>query len=364
MRRTRVPRRAGLVERAWRKRAVAVALALFALGRVAVAHAQGTSPSTGGIAPGTFGTGEAKSRPEHVEEDLVGTPRDIRTVPRAPTLPDLTHRAPELSYEHTAASVKPRTTGPVDPTTARLTSHLFNFDFEVPLTRWLYGGTTWGFSAARAAESEKASFVAGQPMIFARVVRSAFHEKYAIGAGLGFSPPVFSYGDDSEAARFEAGSASTLVSVVRPWDVSTFLDRRFTTRPWIDLRVAFRRFVLQARQGLDANLRSSGAACGGNEVCERAGDLQLISTTTLYAAWQPRREVAIGIEAWQIYLLKTRSDVADDRRSALALSPSVRFYYRWVEPAVSLLFPVGPPLLGAADSYYALRFDLRMWFGT
>ncbi|MBI2394711.1 MAG: hypothetical protein HYV09_34400 [Deltaproteobacteria bacterium] len=359
----RTTRLAGPAGRALASRAVGLVFALFTVGRVAVAHGQGTSPSTGGIAPGSFGTGEAKSRPEHVEEDLIGTPRDIRTVPRAPTLPDLTHRAPELSFEHTAASVKPRTTGPVDPSTARLTSHLFNFDFELPVTSWLYGGSTWGFSAARAAESDTASFVAGQPLIFARVVRSAFHEKYAIGAGLGFSPPVFSYGDDSEAARLEAGSASTLVSVVRPWDVSTFLDRRFTTRPWIDLRVAFRRFVVQARQGFDANLRSSGAACAENEVCERAGDLQLISTTTLYAAWQPRREIAVGIEAWQVYLLKTRSDAADDKRSALALSPSVRFYYRWVEPAVSLLFPVGPPLLGAADSYYALRFDLRMWFG-
>jgi hypothetical protein len=89
----------------------------------------------------------------------------------------------------------------------------------------------------------------------------------------------------------------------------------------------------------------------------------LISTTALYVAWQPRREVALGIEAWQVYILSTRLSVADRDRSAFAVSPSVRFFYRWVEPAVSVLFPIGSPLFNTADSYIALRIDLRFWFG-
>ena len=46
-----------------------------------------------------------------------------------------------------------------------------------------------------------------------------------------------------------------------------------------------------------------------------------------------------------------------------AISPGFRFFYRWVEPGVSLLLPVGAPLLGAVDNYVALRVDLRVWFG-
>lgn len=328
--------------------------ALLAIGS---ASAQGS----GGIPAGTFGSGEAKSRPEQVDEDLIGTPRDVRTLPRAPTLPDLTHRAPELSIEHTVASVAPH--GQTDPSVARLTSHLLHLDFEIPLiTPTLYAGAEWGFAAARGPEAPKGAFVSGQPQLFARIVRSFGRERYSLGAGLGVAPPLFRYDDSPEATRLEKGATSSLVSIVRPWDLSTFLDRRLTARPWIDLRAAVGKLLVQARQGIDVGLRTQGA-CAENVVCDRAGDVQLVSLTTLYVGWQPRKEVALGVEAWEVYLLKTALSVSDRDRSALALSPSIRFFYRWLEPAVSVLFPVGQPLLNAVDSYYALRIDLRVWFG-
>jgi len=321
-----------------------------------VARAQGT----GGIPPQTFGSGELKSRPDDVEEDLVGTPRDLRTLPRAPTLPDLTHRASELSGEHTMASVRPRGAGDQP----RLTAHIFSFDFEAPLGRGFYAGSVWAFGAARAPEDTGGSkFVGGQPMLFARAVHTFQHERYAVGAGLGVLPPVFTYDDRDEASRIEASTASTLLAVVRPWDISTFLDRRLTARPWIDMRVQWRRALVQARQGVDVNFRTGAPTCGVGSTCDRSGDLQLLSISTLYVAWQPTREVALGVEAWQVYVLETRLPIADRDRSAFAISPSVRFFYRWVEPAVSLLFPIGPPLLGTADSYFGLRIDMRVWFG-
>lgn len=317
----------------------------------------------GGIPTGTFGSGEAKARPEHVEEDLVGTPRDLRTVPRAPTLPDLTHRAPELSTEHTIASITPRTSSaPTDRETSRLSAQLFHFDYEMPIAPWLYTGAEWGFAAARGPTDSGTTFVPGQPQLFARVVRSLTRERYSVGAGLGLLPPVFTYDDRDDRARLEGSTASSLAGVVRPWDLSTFLDRRFTARPWIDLRVALRRFVVQFRQGIDVNFRTSAAPCTTG-ACDASGDLQLLSTTTLYLGWQPTREVALGVEAWEVYLLKTRAQIADRDRSVFALSPSVRFFYRYVEPAVSLLFPIGSPLMNAADGYFALRIDLRVWFG-
>lgn len=316
-----------------------------------------------GIAPGSFGSGEGKARPEVVREDLIGTPRDIRTVPRAPTLPDLTHRAPELSTEQTIASVTPRVSNqPTDRDEARLTSHLFHFDYEMPIVPWLYGGAEWGFAAARAPTASGTTFVPGQPQLFARAVHSFKHERYSVGAGLGVLPPVFAYDDKGDRERLEGAAASSLVSVVRPWDLSTFLDRRLTTRPWVDLRVAFRSVVVQLRQALDINYRTGVAPCGTG-ACDQSGDVALMSATTLYLGWQPTREVALGIEAWEVFLLKSRQAIADRDRSTLAVSPSVRFFYRWVEPAISVLFPIGSPLMNAADGYFALRLDVRVWFG-
>lgn len=323
----------------------------------ASAWAQGTT----GFPPGTFGSGtsEIKARPDTVEEDLVGTPRDIRTMPRAPTLPDLTHRAVELSGENTIASVKPRGR----TLDGRLTTYIFNFDLEVPLGRGIYGGANWAFAATRGPGDATGQFVPGQPMLFGRAVRSFVRERYSIGAGLGVLPPVFTHGNDEEWERLESSAASALVSVVRPWDLSTFLDRRLTARPWIDLRVQWRKALVQLRQALDTNFRTGEGSCATGTVCDRSGDIQMISISTLYVGWQPHRELALGVEAWQVYLLKTSLPVANRDRSAFVLSPSVRFFYRWVEPAVSVLFPIGSPLLNTADSYFGVRIDLRVWFG-
>ena len=337
-----------------------VATTATAIALLAIVPALTGEARAQGIPSGTFGTGDTKSRPDVVEEDLVGTPRDIRTVPRAPTLPDLTHTAPELSAEHTIASLRPR-----DATDdqRRLTSQILHFDFELPLGRGVYAGAEWAVAGARGPDDSGAKIIAGQPMLFGRAVHSFSRERYSVGAGLGLLPPIFTYDDRHESDRLEASTASTLVSIVRPWDLSTFLDRRLTTRPWVDFRVKWRRAVVQARQAIDVNFRTSAPSCEPGSTCDQSGDVQLISVSTLYLGWQPSRELAIGIEGWQVYMLNTRLTVPDRDRSAFVLSPSVRFYYRWVEPAVSLIFPIGSPLLNTADSYFGLRIDMRIWFG-
>ena len=353
--------RAAIAESLWHRTARmrfaagAVGLLVLLMSGSALAQGSGTPGS------GSFGSGESKARADRIDEDLIGTPRDIRTLPRAPTLPDLTHRSPELSGESTVASVTPLVAQPSGER-ERLTLHLFHFDCELPIVPWLYGGAEWGFAAARGPTEPATRLVPGQPQLFARAVHSFSHERYSVGAGLGLLPPVFTYDDRADAARLEGATASSLVGVVRPWDLSTFLDRRFTTRPWIDLRVSFRRFVVQLRQGIDVNFRTGAAPCTTG-ACDKSGDFQLLSATTLYLGWQPTHEVALGIEAWEVFLLKTRQTLADRDRSVLALSPSIRFFYRWVEPAVSVLFPVGSPLMNAADGYFALRIDMRVWLG-
>ncbi|MGZ3451884.1 MAG: hypothetical protein ACXWUG_07410 [Polyangiales bacterium] len=302
-----------------------------------------------------------KERPHHLEEDLIGTPRVIPVAPRAPTLPDLTHPEPEMEGEHTIASVAPKagTLGPADH--ARLSAHLFHFETEVPLARFLYVGGAWAFAAARGATDDSVHVVPGQPEIFARVVRALEGESYDIGAGLAVLPPLARYDDLAASERLARSTAASLVSVVRPWDVSMFLDRRVTAKPWVDLRTKNRRLIAQFRQALDVGYRVSTTPCVAGTTCDEAGDLQVMAISTLYLGWQPTRELTIGVEAWEIYLLKTQLLVND--RAALALSPSIRFYFRWVEPSVSVLLPLGPTLFNAADGYYALRLDMRVWFG-
>ena len=100
-----------------------------------------------------------------------------------------------------------------------------------------------------------------------------------------------------------------------------------------------------------------------NGVQAKVGNIEMLSISTLYFGWQPSPTLTLGVEAWEIYLLKTALPVTDQQRSVFAVSPGMRFTYRWVEPGVSVLFPIGPPLLGAVESYMAMRIDLRVWFG-
>lgn len=348
----------------------ALSLALFAAVALpsAIARAQAPLPPTGtaGVGPGAapgFGPGETARTTQTVEDDVIGVPRGIRTRARAPSLPDLVHDGADLSVEHTIASIAP--TGAAAGN--RLTSNLFHLDSEARILGRFYVGAALGLAAGREPRldgsgqpvSEGTEVVPQQPLLFARIARGFVRDRYVVGAGLGVVPPLFTYGDQDDIARLESSSASTLASTVRPWDASTFLDRRVTLRPWIDLRAESRRFVVQFRQALDTSFRTGSAPCTSGDCA--SSSMGLLSISTLFLGWKPTREVALGLEAWEVYLLRSQLAVADRDRSAFALSPGVRFFYRWVEPSVSLLLPVGPPLLGAADSYFGLRVNVRVW---
>ncbi|MEO7092795.1 MAG: hypothetical protein ABI175_06060, partial [Polyangiales bacterium] len=223
------------------------------------------------------GSGNSPTRQVTDEHELTNLPKSVRIAPRAPTLPDLTHTAAEIASEHTIASVKPHGG-------ERLTSHLFHFDFELPLIeKFLYVGADYGFAGARSPSQTSARFVSGQPQLFGRVVWVEPKDKYALGAGLGLIAPIVTYDSKDDASRLSSGTASSLIGIVRPWDISSFLDRRVTLRPWIDLRAGRRKLVVQFRQGMDFSFRTgvptqSDDATG---VQQKAGDIELLSISTL-----------------------------------------------------------------------------------
>ncbi len=350
------------------------ALSLLVLAAVAlpsaIARAQAPLPPTGtggtatgvGTSPG-FGPGETARTAQTVEDDLVAVPRGVRTAARPTTLPDPVHDGADLSLEHAIASLSPKGGGE-----DRLTANLFHLDAEARIVGRFYVGAAWGFAASREPrvdadangrpDGAHTEIVLQQPLLFARIAKGFARDRYVVGAGFGVVPPLFTHDDVDDRARIDAATASSLASVVRPWDVSTFLDRRLTLRPWIDVRAESRRLVFQLRQAFDGTFGTGSATCTSGECPSGMG---LLSITTLFLGWKPTREVALGLEAWEVYLLRTQYAVDARDRSAFALSPGVRFFYRWVEPSVSLLLPVGPPLLGASDSYFGLRVNVRVW---
>jgi hypothetical protein len=296
---------------------------------------------------------------------------DLRLLSRGPTLPDLTHAAAEGSFEQVTASVIPKGGG--EP----LGSHVFHGDVELPIAPWLFLGGSYGAAVARAASSDptgaggasalggksEAHFVSAQPEAWARVVHQGLGASYTLGAGLGVVPPLVTYGGLDDEQRLAQATASSLVGILRPWDVPLFLDRRLTLRPWIDLRTTRKHLVAQFRGRMDFSLRTSRPlGLTDDQTRARVGELDLFASAALYLGWRPTREVTLGLEAWEVYLLKTPLPLADRDRVTFALSPSVRLHFRWVEPAVSVLLPLGRPLFGVADSYVAVRVDVRVWF--
>jgi hypothetical protein len=287
---------------------------------------------------------------------------ELRLLPRGPTLPDLTHAAAEGSFEQVTASVIPRSGA--DP----LGSHLFHGDVELPIARWLFLGGSYGAAVAWAqAQSptgagSEAHFVSAQPEAWARVVHQGLGSSYTLGAGLGVVPPLVTYDALDDERRLAQATASSLVGILRPWDVPLFLDRRLTLRPSIDMRTSRKHLVAQFRGRMDFSFRTSRPpGLADDQTRARTGQLELFASAALYLGWRPTREVTLGLEAWEVYLLKTPLPLADRDRVTFALSPSVRLHFRWVEPAISVLLPLGRPLFGVADGYVAVRVDVRVW---
>jgi hypothetical protein len=328
------------------------------LGVEGAAHAQDPRRTSDTDEPAGDTTGAGDGTGDGADDDAqpespTSLPEDVALLPHGPTIPDLQHTAAEATFEQTIASVTPNGGGSLE-------AQLFKADVEVPLVRHtLYVGGHWAFAAARSPAQHDARFVSGQPEVFGRIARGSPDEGYAFGAGLGLLPPLFVYDDLDDGQRLKTTTTSALVGIVRPWDLTTFFDRRVTSRPWIDLRIGRNRFIAQIRQELDFALRTGAPATGS--FGDHVGDLEIVSVTALYFGWRPTDQIALGCEAWEVHLLKTNMPVSDRDRTVFTLSPGIRFFERWIEPGASLLIPFGAPLLGAVDNYVALRLDMRVW---
>jgi hypothetical protein len=269
-----------------------------------------------------------------LEGDDPTDPYALPDAPAPPTLPDLTHRALAVSLESTFASIhgNPLPDG-TDPGRSFGWNERIEAEQAVSIRRW-YVGVSEQLALGRPRD-QNFLLVAGNPEVWGRALWAS-QVGLAYGGGLGLVLPGVPHGTSgTEVAQ--------TIRVLRPWDYVHFVNDDFIFRPFIDVRDIDGRVMLQLRQGIDWD-RASGA---------------LTSRTTFYVGYRPSEPFGLGLEAWEVYLIKAPLS-KDDGRAAYAVSPSVRLMTRVLQPAVSILLPIDRPLFDAVDSFWAVRLSVNV----
>ncbi len=267
-------------------------------------------------------------------------PKVALDAPAPPTLPALAHRGLVYTLEYTAAGIDP------GHGAGRAYAWFLHNDLEYPLIpRTLYVGAAHDVVAG-AVPGQGDEFFFGAPEIWTRALWSSGFG-LSSGGGFGVVLPAPRSLTTQERTIFET------VRVVRPWDEAYFTDRVVTLRPWVDVRHVWGPFILQFRQGLDV-------AIVARSLLKDERRVDYAARATFYTGYRLTPAVGLGLEVWEVYQIT--ADLADDKRAAVAISPSVRLSLGRVEPAFSLVFPLTTPLRGDASFYYAARLNVGFEF--
>jgi hypothetical protein len=260
-------------------------------------------------------------------------PYALPDAPAPPTLPDLTHRALATSFENTFASLLSRPTDGSAPNRSLGWTERLEIEQALSLRRW-YVGVSEELALGRAP-NRGFLLVGANPEVWGRALWAS-QAGLAYGGGLGVVLPVLHHD--------EAGTqVAQAMGVVRPWDYVEFTNDDFVLRPFIDVRDIDGRVILQLRQGIDWN----------------RSETSLTSRTTFYIGYRLSERFGLGLEAWEVYLV-TAANPKDDGRAAYAVSPSVRFMTRVLQPALSFLLPIDRPLVDSVDSFWAVRLSVGL----
>jgi hypothetical protein len=269
---------------------------------------------------------------------------DLLDAPAPPTLPALAHRSLTVTLELTTASIEPQLRPP--RATGRAYSWLAHSEAEYPIVpREWYVGVAQDVAAGSVPGVGNSIFL-GNPELWVRGLWSSVLG-LSSGGGLGVVIPIPREVSTSEHLVLDT------IRVVRPWDAPYFSTLTVTLRPWIDVRHMTGRFMLQFRQALDIGIATRSLAEGEHRT-------DLVARGTFYVGFRIVKAVGVGLELWEVYQIT--AEVADDRRAAFGISPSVRFLFPHVEPSFSVLLPLTTPLRGEAASYYAARLNVAFNF--
>jgi hypothetical protein len=271
-------------------------------------------------------------------EDLHGVPETIHP----PTLPDLTHRKTELTLELTGGAITPR-----DPSELRghVPITVLRAAVEAPLKnrRW-FAGAAYVAAFGNPSTPEAMRLLGGNTEVYARAVW-ATRIGLTFGGGVGAVLPTASYDRERPAVRGLAVGATAL----RPWDISMFEEGSLALRPFLDIRYAPGRLVLQVRQSFD-----------GSFDLARSQPSRIFAVTTAYFGFQLVDRLAVGVEAYELYLVD--APVADERRAFFTVSPTAHIDLDGIEPSIGVLTNLGPPYLAGTDRLWAIRMSVTTRF--
>lgn len=272
---------------------------------------------------------------------------DSLDAPAPPTMPALAHKGVTYTFELTGASISPAAVAPGAAVTRAVAFFTHN-DLEIPLAprKW-YLGFSHDSVFGSVPNQGKGAFL-GNPELTLRGVWSSVLG-LSSGGGLGIVVPT-----PRDLLREEDNILATL-RVVRPWDAAYFQNLTLGIRPWFDVRHIAGRFIIQLRQGIDYSVITRDLKPGEHRQ-------EFVARATFYAGYRLAKPIGVGLEIWEVYQLT--ADVVDEKRAATSISPSIRFMFPHVEPALSLLLPVSTPLRGDAASYFAARLNVGFTFDT
>ncbi|MFO0658475.1 MAG: hypothetical protein U0165_01380 [Polyangiaceae bacterium] len=279
--------------------------------------------------------------------------KNLPDIPAPPSIADLTHRGTILGVEGTFASTQPKATevGGELPPRSFVGSLRVSGERNISNRRW-YIGASEEIAYGNPPGPVGGQLVAGYPEVWIRGIWAS-RVGLAYGGGLGLVAPLFLRKPNSEAAI-----VAEQVRVVRPWDFVHFDDNKYTFRPFLDARIVDGRVLFQLRQGFDVQ---------GLVAAARLPDPSFVSRTTLFFAYRPIDELALGLELWEIYFvsapkLPDGSAFPDDLRAVFSISPSVRWSGKMIQPSVSAIFPFDRPLFATVQSYFGARAAIDFVF--
>ena len=213
---------------------------------------------------------------------------------------------------------------------------------EYPLwKRRLFIGASYEAAAGSLpGVAGNARLVSGNTELFARTIW-ATRTGLAFGGGGAVMLPSATFGSSGPAFN-----TVTAAAAVRPWDNAFFDANAFTFRPFVDARAYDSGFLVQFRQTLDIS----------QSVISAAPRTELAAVASAFVGYKIKEVVGVGIEAFELYVIKGAAD--DGARSTIAISPSVRVLTPWIQPAFSAIFNVKDSLAPTVSSAYGFRIAL------
>jgi hypothetical protein len=285
----------------------------------------------------------AKPAPPPREDHSADAPRfptsvDELSAPRLPppfVMPELSHPDWDLGLSWLLGFAVPEQ---AERPTSALGLARATAEGDVFFPRRLYVGGTLPFASALAPDGTSGSkTVLGNVELHARVV-FPLPSWLAFGAVFGLVVPTASYGHDTAAHQ-----AATAAAALEPTDLVHFRPDTVAFRPGMDVRVLRGPFVVQARQGIDVALDTSGRAVTVGRFLGHAGI-------------RVQKDIELSLEATQLYQFDER--VRDDKRTAMTIGPGARLLLGGVDIGAAVVTNLFAPLSPAVDHFVAARISL------